>query len=90
MSIPGQMTSKELRRQKVLEVLREGVRTWDEIRALTKINEEHLGYVIGELLDLRQIWTLVKGDTRVYGIERRLGLVPRFANVHRRASDSHA
>ena len=62
------------RRQKVLAQLEGGARTWDELRALTKVSDESLGLAIGELLDLRQIWTGRSGDVRVYGIERRTGL----------------
>jgi len=76
------------RRQKVLAQLEGGSRTWDELRALTKVSDEGLGFAIGELLDLRKIWTGQRGDERVYGIERRAGLVPRFAHS-RRAGDLH-
>ena len=68
------------RRQKVLAQLEGGARTWDELRALTKVSDESLGFAIGELLDLRKIWTGQRGDNRIYGIERRMGLVPRFAH----------
>ena len=61
------------RRQKVLAQLEGGSRTWDELRALTKVSDEGLGFAIGELLDLRKIWTGQRGDERVYGIERRAG-----------------
>jgi hypothetical protein len=73
------------RRQKVLNQLESGQRTWDELRALTKVSDENLGFAIGELLDLRKIWTRQREDERVYGIERRKGLVPRFAHERRRA-----
>ena len=69
------------RRQKVLNILEGGARTWDELRALTKVSDDNLGFAIGELLDLRKIWTGQRGDDRVYGIERRAGLVPRFAQA---------
>jgi hypothetical protein len=75
--------------QKVLDELQGGARTWDEIRRLTKIHDDGLGLMLGGLLSLRKIWTMLRGDVRVYGIERRTGLVPRFANERRRASDSH-
>jgi hypothetical protein len=77
------------RRQKLLNQLEGGVRTWDELRELTKMNEENLGLAIGELLDLRKIWTGQRGDVRVYGIERRLGLVPRHAHERMRAYAAH-
>ena len=75
------------RRQKVLAQLEGGLRTWDELRALTKVSDENLGFAIGELLDLRKIWTGQMGDDRVYGIEKRTGLVPRFAHGPTRAGD---
>lgn len=87
MSEPKQGVPTPLRHRKVLDALGDGVRTWDELRALTKINDDRLGFTLGELLDLRKIWTGVRGGVRMYGIERRVGLVPRFANVQRRASD---
>ena len=75
------------RQQKVLDQLQVGARTWDDLRGLTKINDDNLGFTIGELLQLRKIWTLQKGDIRVYGIERRRGLTPRGAHEARRVSD---
>ena len=89
MSKPEQKTVTTLRQKKILDQLQSGVRTWDELRRLTKINEEGLGFTIGELLDLRKIWTIERGGVRIYGIERRIGLVPRFAHEKRRSSDSH-
>jgi len=65
--------------QKVLTQLEGGARTWAELRALTKVNDETLGFALGELFDLRKIWTAYEGAERVYGIERRIGLAPRFA-----------
>ncbi len=75
------------RRQKVLTQLEGGVRTWDDLQALTKVSDENLGLVIGELLDLRKIWTGQRGDDRIYGIEKRTGLIPRFAPEPNRAGD---
>ena len=76
------------RRQKVLAQLEGSARTWDELRALTKVSDENLGFAIGELLDLRKIWTGWKDDDRIYGIERRIGLAPRFANERKRVGDA--
>lgn len=73
--------------QRILSVLESGVCTWDALKGATKINEERLGFTIGELLDLRKIWTTEKNDVRVYGIERRIGLVPRSSHYSRRAAD---
>lgn len=87
MSNAEQATNPTLRQPKVLDELQGGVRTWDELRALTKINDDNLGFTIGELLNLRKIWTAQKNDVRVYGLERRTGLVPRFSDPHRRSTD---
>ena len=73
--------------QRILTVLEGGSRTWDTLKGLTKISEEHLGFTIGELLGLRKIWTTHKNDVRVYGIERRIGLVPRASHQSRRIGD---
>ncbi len=87
MSKSERVTVAATRQQKILELLQTGVRTWDELRAATKMNDDNLGFMIGELLNQRKIWTGQKGDVRVYGIERRTGLVPRFANLNRRSTD---
>jgi hypothetical protein len=73
--------------ERVLNVLRDGLSTWDDLKGLTKLNEERLGFTLGELLSLRKIWTERKNDLRVYGLERRVGLVPRFTPAHRRYTD---
>jgi hypothetical protein len=83
-----QVTVAVSRQRKVLDGLQSGVLTWEELRSLTKINDEGLGFAIGELLDLRKIWTTERNGGRVYGIERRAQLVPRFAHEQRRSSDS--
>lgn len=82
MSEAEQATPLTLRQQKVLDQLQKGIRTWDQLRALIKINNEVLGFTIGALLNQRKIWTAHKNDVRVYGLERRTGLVPR-AFTHR-------
>ena len=88
MSQPGQDTTPTLHQQDVLDQLQEGVRTWDQLRALIKINDDNLGFMIGALLNQRKIWTAHKNEVRVYGLERRTGLVPRFSDPHRRSTDS--
>lgn len=82
-----QIAPTTLRQERVLNALQTGARTWDELRQVTKISEEGLGFTIGELLDLRKIWTAQRGDVRIYGIEKRSGLVPRFGHPQRRATD---
>jgi hypothetical protein len=71
----------------VLKALRGGVRTWAELKEQTKLNDERLGSTLSELFDLRKIWTLDKGDSRIYGIERRTDRVPRFPHPHMRSTD---
>ena len=73
--------------KRVLDALQDGIRTWDDLKGVTKIGDERLGFTLGELLDLRKIWTAQRNDTRVYGIERRMGLVPRFSQLERRSTD---
>lgn len=77
-----------LRVQKVLDQLQGGTRTWDQIRAATKINEDCLGLTMLELMNQRKIWTTQKDGVRFYGLERRVGLVPRFSHPERRSADS--
>ena len=79
--------SRHTPQHRILNVLESGVRTWDALKGLAKLNEERLGFTIGELLDLRKIWTTQKNDVRFYGIERRKGLVPRSFHPSRRAAD---
>ena len=90
MSIYNKATATVMPRQKILDALQDGARTWDELRAHTRINEAGLGFAIGALLDGRQIWTEEREGVRVYGIERRTDLVPRFSHPQRRAGDLHA
>jgi hypothetical protein len=86
MSKSERVTGATSTRQKILEQLQGGACTWDGLRELTKLNADNLGFIIMELLNQRKIWTVQKGDVRVYGIERRTGLVARFAHERRRAS----
>ena len=79
------------RQERILSVLEGGARTWGDLRKLAKINEEGLGLTLGELFGLRKIWTVIrtmeKEDIRVYGLERRTGLVPRSSEHSRRAAE---
>ena len=79
MSQPDPARDVTFRQQQVLAHLQGRVCTWDELSRLMKINDDGLGFAIGTLLDLRKIWTTQKDDVRVYGLERRVGLVPRSA-----------
>ena len=87
MSKIEQATTPTFRQQQVLDQLQDRARTWDELRRLLKINNEGLGFTIGALLSLLRIWTGQKNDIRVYGLERRNGLVPRFSYLQRRSTD---
>ena len=74
--------------QRVLDALQRAARSWDDLKKVARMNDERLGLMLGELLNERLIWTERRDDdSRVYGIERRTGLVPRFANPQRRATD---
>jgi hypothetical protein len=90
MSKPEQATVVTLRQQKVLNQLQGGVRTWTELRTLIKINDDDLGFIILELMNQQKIWTTLKNDVRVYGLERRTGLVPRFSCPQQRSTDDTA
>lgn len=87
MSDPEQATAATFRQQQVLTQLQGRVRSWDELRKLLKINDDGLGLTILELLNLRKIWVAKKNDVRFYGLEKRLGLVPRFSHPQRRSTD---
>ncbi len=73
--------------QRILNTLGGGILAWDELKRATQLTDERLGFVLGELLDGRKIWTAQKGEVRVYGIEKRHGLVPRFTYPLRRSTD---
>lgn len=87
---PRQAPVLTSRQQRILDALEDKARTWDDLRTMAKMNDDNLGFTLGELLSLRKIWTVQRGDVRVYGIERRTGLVPRFGHPQRRASDLQA
>lgn len=73
--------------QRVLAALRDQARTWDDLKPLVKLNDEQLGMTLGKLLNDRLIWTAQQGEHRIYGLEKRLGLVPRGLHQRRRATD---
>ncbi len=75
------------RQQRVLDALQDGILTWDDLRGVTKVNDESLGSTLNELFDLRKIWTAERDGIRIYGIEKRPGLVPRFFNTRRRPTN---
>ena len=77
----------ESKHQRVLDALQGGARSWDDLKGVAKLNDERLGFTLGELLGQRLIWTAQREDRRMYGIERRTGLVPRFSNQQRQVTD---
>jgi hypothetical protein len=90
-AINNVMTDHE---QIVLDDLRGGTRTQVQLLAALnnnpariKFNFDKLGAILLPLLGRRQIWTRSSGDDRIYGLEKRLGVVPRATSVHRRYDD---
>lgn len=73
--------------ERILSAVTGGARTWDELQALTRLKAEPLGFALGELFDARKIWTEERDGVRVYGLERRTGLTPRFPHPQRRSAD---
>lgn len=73
--------------QRILAALQSRTFTWDELKEVAKCNDERLGFAIGELLSQRKIWTAHHKQVRRYGLERRVGLVPRLTPARRRADD---
>ena len=57
-------------RERVLDAVEGGVRTWDELQALTRLGDEALGLALGELLDARVFWTGERDGVRFYGPRR--------------------
>ena len=73
--------------RRVLDALQGAARSWDELKAAAKLNDARLGFILGQLLNQRLIWTGSRDDLRLYGIERRAGVVPRRSHPERRATD---
>ena len=87
MTIPEQATVTTLRQQEILNELQEGERTWAQLRDLMKVSDDILGFMLGALLKRRKIWTTRRNEVRVYGLERRDGLVTRYSYTQRRSTD---
>ena len=51
---------------RVLDFLRDGAHTWDEIQAATDFNSDYRGLVLGELFSQRRVRTGQKNEVRVY------------------------
>ncbi len=73
--------------QRVLNALQAGARDWEYLKLTAKLNDERLGLTLNALLNDRLIWTVQRDDVRLYGLELRRGLVPRFAHPQRRETD---
>lgn len=73
--------------ERVLSAVADAAQTWDELRALTRLKDEPLGFALSELFDARKIWTEERDGVRVYGLERRAGLTPRSQHPLRRSAD---
>jgi hypothetical protein len=55
---------------RLLEILRDNFRTWDELQAVTKFKNDYLGLVLGELISQRKVRTGHRDDVRVYWLAR--------------------
>ena len=71
----------------ILEAAAVEEQTWDGLLALTGLGDDRLGLVLVELFNARKIWARERGGVRVYGLERRSGLAPRFSHPLRRSTD---
>jgi hypothetical protein len=52
--------------QRVLDAIREGSRTWEEISAATKLDDNRLGQIFGDLLARKKVKTVHREGVRVY------------------------
>ena len=52
--------------QRVLDAIREGRRTWEEIAAATKLGDSRLGFIFSDLLARKKVKTVHRGGVRVY------------------------
>ena len=66
----GHVPPSDAAQLRVLDVLREGERTWQEIQALTDFNNDYLGILLGELPGRRIVKTGHRGEVRVYWLPR--------------------
>jgi hypothetical protein len=84
---PSQELPRKPPRELILEAAAVGEQTWDGLRTLTGLGDDRLGLVLVELFNARKIWARERGGVRVYGLERRGGLAPRFPHPWRRSTD---
>lgn len=62
--------SSEVAQLRVLDALRGGERTWQELQAVTDFNNDYLGILLGELLGRRMVRTGHRDEVRVYWLPR--------------------
>ena len=53
-------------RRRVLDALQAGPRTWEEVAAATKLDDDKLGLILLDLLAGKKVKTLHRGGVRVY------------------------
>lgn len=58
--------SRESERERVVDAIKGGASTWDQISLAARIGEYRLGLVLVDLFDERKVKTRSFGDTRVY------------------------
>ena len=66
MSNKGDFPALTLGQSRVLAAIRDGAQTWDEIKAATGLNDDHLGQVLGGLFSQRKVRTGERNGVRVY------------------------
>lgn len=52
--------------ERVIDAVRNGARTWDQIQARTRLNDESLGLALMDLFHERHIQSYQVGEERVY------------------------
>ena len=57
--------------QRVLDAIREGARTWEEISAVTKLHNSHLGLILSDLFARKQVETVHREGVRVYTLSHK-------------------
>jgi hypothetical protein len=52
--------------QRVLDAIREGSRTWEEIAAATRLGDKRLGLIFIDLLDRKKVKVVYREGVRLY------------------------
>jgi hypothetical protein len=58
--------STDAEQRLVLDAIQSGMRTWDEIQAATRLTDNRLGVVLGDLFAQRKLRTAEQDEIRVY------------------------